>query len=48
MRHAEYGEGTIAGVSGSGVRSVATVIFDGPAGTRRFILSHGALEPLAD
>ena len=48
VRHAEYGEGTVAGVSGSGVRSVATVIFDGTAGTRRFILSHGALEPIAD
>ena len=48
VRHAEYGEGTVAGVSGTGVRSVATVIFDGTAGTRRFILSHGALEPLAD
>lgn len=48
VRHAEYGEGTVAGVSGTGVRSVATVIFEGTAGTRRFILSHGALEPLAD
>ncbi len=48
VRHAEYGEGTVAGVSGTGVRSVATVIFDGTAGTRRFILSHGALEPIAD
>jgi hypothetical protein len=36
----------VAGVSGVGPRSVATVTFDGPAGTRRFILSHGALEPL--
>ena len=40
------GEGTVAGVSGVGPRSVATVTFDGPAGTRRFIVSHGALEPL--
>ena len=46
VRHAEYGEGTVAGVSGLGPRSVATVTFDGPAGTRRFIVSHGALEPL--
>jgi len=46
VRHAEYGEGMVAGVSGVGPRSVATVTFDGPAGTRRFILSHGALEPL--
>jgi len=48
VRHAEYGEGTVAGVSGSGLRSVVTVIFDGTAGTRRFILSHGALERLVD
>ena len=48
VRHAEYGDGTVAGVSGSGVRSVVTVIFDGSAGTRRFIPSHGALEPLAE
>ena len=46
VRHAEYGEGTVAGVSGVGPRSVATVTFDGPAGTRRFIAAHGALEPL--
>ena len=46
VRHAEYGEGTVAGVSGHGPRSVATVTFDGPAGNRRFIVSHGALEPL--
>ena len=46
VRHAEYGDGMVAGVSGVGPRSVATVTFDGPAGTRRFILSHGALEPL--
>jgi hypothetical protein len=25
---------------------VATVIFDGPAGTRKFILGHGGLAPL--
>jgi DNA helicase-2/ATP-dependent DNA helicase PcrA len=48
VRHAEYGAGTVAGVSGTGARSVATVIFDGTAGTRRFILSHGALEPFAE
>jgi DNA helicase-2/ATP-dependent DNA helicase PcrA len=45
VRHAEYGEGTIAGISGTGPRGVATVIFDGPAGTRKFILGHGTLEP---
>ncbi len=48
VRHAEYGEGTISGISGSGPRSVGTVIFDGPAGTRKFILGHGVLEPLED
>jgi hypothetical protein len=45
VRHAEYGEGTVAGVSGTGPRSVATVTFDGPAGTRRVVLAHGAIEP---
>jgi DNA helicase-2/ATP-dependent DNA helicase PcrA len=43
VRHAEYGEGVLAGISGTGPRSVGTVIFDGPAGTRKFILGHGAL-----
>jgi DNA helicase-2/ATP-dependent DNA helicase PcrA len=46
VRHAEYGEGTISGISGSGPRAVGTVIFSGPAGTRKFILGHGALEPV--
>ena len=48
VRHGEYGEGVIAGISGSGPRSIGTVIFDGPAGTRKFILGHGALEPLGE
>ena len=48
VRHAEYGEGVIAGISGSGPRSIGTVIFDGPAGTRKFLLGHGALEPVGD
>ena len=47
VRHAEYGEGVIAGISGSGARAVGTVIFAGPAGTRKFILGHGALEPVS-
>jgi DNA helicase-2/ATP-dependent DNA helicase PcrA len=46
VRHDEYGEGVIAGISGHGPRSVGTVIFDGPAQTRKFILSHGALKPV--
>jgi DNA helicase-2/ATP-dependent DNA helicase PcrA len=46
VRHAEYGEGIVAAISGTGPRSVGTVIFSGPAGTRKFILGHGALEPL--
>ncbi len=45
VRHVEYGEGVLANISGTGPRSVGTVIFDGPAGTRKFILGHGALEP---
>ena len=45
VRHADYGEGVLSGISGTGPRSVGTVIFDGPAGTRTFILGHGALEP---
>ena len=44
VRHAEYGEGSITGISGTGPRAVGTVIFDGAAGTRKFILGHGALE----
>jgi DNA helicase-2/ATP-dependent DNA helicase PcrA len=48
VRHGEYGEGTLGGISGTGPRAVGTVIFDGPAGTRKFILGHGALEPLDD
>ncbi len=47
VRHADYGEGVLSGISGTGPRSVGTVIFDGPAGTRTFILGHGALEPVA-
>ncbi len=46
VRHAEYGEGLLAGISGTGPRSVGTVVFDGPAGTRKFILGHGALAPV--
>jgi DNA helicase-2/ATP-dependent DNA helicase PcrA len=48
VRHAEYGEGVIAGISGTGPRAVGTVIFSGPAGTRKFILGHGALEPVEE
>jgi DNA helicase-2/ATP-dependent DNA helicase PcrA len=44
VRHADYGEGSITGISGNGPRAVGTVIFDGPAGTRKFILGHGGLE----
>jgi hypothetical protein len=48
VRHADYGEGVIMRISGVGVRSVGTVTFSGPAGTRKFILGHGALEPVAE
>ncbi|MFM8413761.1 MAG: 3'-5' exonuclease [Planctomycetota bacterium] len=46
VRHGEYGEGVLVKISGVGARSVGTVAFDGPAGTRKFILGHGALEPV--
>jgi hypothetical protein len=48
VRHADYGEGVITGISGSGPRSVGIVIFDGPAGTRKFVLSHNALDVVAE
>jgi DNA helicase-2/ATP-dependent DNA helicase PcrA len=48
VRHDEYGEGTLAGISGTGPRAVGTVIFDGPAGTRKFILGHGSLAPVGE
>jgi len=48
VRHAEYGEGVLTSISGTGPRSVGTVVFDGPAGTRKFILGHGSLEPAGD
>ena len=48
VRHDEYGEGTLAGISGTGPRAVGTVLFDGPAGTRKFILGHGSLAPVAE
>ena len=44
VRHPEYGEGLITKISGVGARSLGTVVFDGPAGTRKFVLGHGALE----
>jgi DNA helicase-2/ATP-dependent DNA helicase PcrA len=47
VRHAEYGEGVLEKISGVGPRSVGTVIFEGAAGTRKFILGHGSLEPLS-
>jgi len=47
VRHVEYGEGVIAGLSGTGSRCIGTVIFDNAVGTRKFILGHGAIEPVA-
>jgi len=46
VRHAEYGEGTVERVGGTGPRMVGTVRFDGPAGRRTFILAHATLEAL--
>jgi DNA helicase-2/ATP-dependent DNA helicase PcrA len=48
VRHAAYGEGVITGISGTGPRAVGTVVFDGPAGSRKFILGQGALEPVSE
>jgi len=45
VRHTEYGEGLLQKISGVGPRSVGTVLFDGPAGTRKFLLGHGGIEP---
>ena len=39
-------EGVLEKISGVGVRSVGTVVFEGSAGTRKFILGHGAVEPV--
>ena len=46
VRHAEYGEGVLAKITGLGPRSLGTVVFDGPAGTRTFVLGHGSIEPV--
>lgn len=46
VQNAEYGMGILEKISGVGPRSVGTVVFEGPAGTRKFILGHGALEPV--
>jgi DNA helicase-2/ATP-dependent DNA helicase PcrA len=46
VRHPEYGEGVLMKITGVGPRSLGTVAFDGPAGTRKFVLDHGALEPV--
>jgi hypothetical protein len=43
VRHAEYGAGVLVKISGVGTRSVGTVTFDGPAGTRKFLLGHGGI-----
>jgi len=45
VRHPEYGEGVLTKISGIGPRSVGTVAFDGPAGTRKFVLGQVKLEP---
>jgi len=46
VRHPDYGEGMLTKISGVGPRSVGTVAFDGPAGTRKFVLGQGKLEPV--
>lgn len=47
VRHPEYGEGLLERIGGVGPRMVGTVLFDGIAGRRTFILCHATLEPLA-
>ncbi|MFM7136743.1 MAG: ATP-dependent helicase [Planctomycetota bacterium] len=46
VRHAEYGEGVLVKISGIGTKSVGTITFDGPAGTRKFVLGHGGILPV--
>lgn len=46
VRHAEYGEGVLVKISGVGTKLVGTVTFDGPAGTRKFLLGHGGILPV--
>jgi len=45
VQHAEYGLGVLEKISGVGPRSVGTVVFEGPAGTRKFLLGHGGIAP---
>jgi hypothetical protein len=46
VRHADYELGVLEKISGVGSRSVGTMVFEGSAGTRQFILGHGGLEPV--
>ena len=46
VHHADYGDGTIERISGTGPRAIAAVRFADAARTRSFVLAHGGLQPL--
>ena len=45
VRHAEYGEGVIERIGGTGTKAIGTIHFDGDEVRRTFILAHAPLEP---
>jgi DNA helicase-2/ATP-dependent DNA helicase PcrA len=46
VRHAEYGEGVIERIGGTGAKAIGTIHFDGDEVRRTFILAHAPLERL--
>ena len=46
VHHADYGDGTIERISGTGPRAIAAVRFADATRTRSFVLAHGGLQPL--
>lgn len=46
VRHAEYGEGVIERIGGTGAKAIGTIHFDGDEIRRTFILAHAPLERL--
>jgi len=44
VRHAEYGEGVIERIGGTGAKAIGTIHFDGDEVRRTFILAHAPLE----
>ena len=45
VRHAEYGEGVIERIGGTGTKAIGTIHFDCDEVRRTFILAHAPLEP---